>query len=136
MPPKKLLPKKVRDVRSDVFYRLLMRPGFPLMTLGETINECHWTFCPEGLDAQSTIYSGGVGNDITFEHALVKAFGCSVVMIDPSPTGLQTMSRPENKIPQFRFFPTALAGRSGSLNLAQPINPDEGSWYAQSGETG
>jgi FkbM family methyltransferase len=131
-----MLPKQFRDLRYDIFYRLLLRQRVPLVTLGETTHECHWTLCPEGLDARSIVYSGGVGNDITFEHALVKQFGCSVVMIDPSPTGLRTMSRPENRIPQFRFFPIALAGHDGSLNLATPIHSDEGSWYAQQGETG
>jgi FkbM family methyltransferase len=106
------------------------------MTLGDTINECHWTFCPEGLNAQSIVYSGGVGNDISFEHALVKQFGCSVVMIDPSPTGLRTMSLPENQICQFRFFPVALANHNGSLSFVPPIHPEEGSWYVQPGKTG
>ena len=131
-----MLPKKLRDLRFDVFYRLFERQDVPLMTLGETTNECHWTFCPEGLNAHSTVYSGGVGNDITFEHALVRQFGCSAVMIDPSPTGLKTMSQPENGIPEFRFFPVALTGHNGSLTLAPPIHSEEGSWYAQAGEAG
>lgn len=131
-----MLPKQLRDLRYDIFYRLLLRQDFPLLTLGDTINECHWTLCPEGLGTQSVVYSGGVGNDISFEHALVEQFGCSVVMIDPSPTGRQTMSRPENKIPQFRFFPVALGGHSGSLNLTSPMNSAEGSWYLQQGKPG
>jgi len=106
------------------------------MTLGDTINECQWTFCPEGLNAQSIVYSGGVGNDISFEHALVKQFGCSVVMIDPSPTGLRTMSLPQNKLPQFRFFPVALSDHDGTLSFAPPIHPEEGSWYVRADKPG
>jgi FkbM family methyltransferase len=130
------LPHVVRDWRYRTFYRLLSGRQVPLMTLGETVNECHWTFCPNGLGKDSIIYSGGVGNDITFEHALVKRFGCNIVMLDPSPTGIETMSKAENKLPQFRFCAVALAGHRGALAFAPPINPEEGSWYTPTGTAG
>jgi FkbM family methyltransferase len=124
--------RQLKDARYRLFYRALLRRA-PLVTLGNDKTGCAWTFCPDGLGAQSIYYGGGVGYDITFEHALVDRFGCNVVLFDPSPTGLETMHKPENHIPQFKFHPVALAGQCGSLKLSPPQNPEEGSWFAQSG---
>jgi FkbM family methyltransferase len=126
---KKLGPR-IRYVRHLLDKVLLLRRGFPLSELGDKSNLCAWTLCPQGLDAQSVVYSAGVGKDITFEHALVERFGCQVTLLDPSPTGLETMNRPENKIPQFKFLPIGLAGRSGTIRLAPPPRAEEGSWFA------
>jgi len=126
---KKLGPR-IRYLRYLLNKALLLRRGFPLCTLGDKSNACAWTLCPHGLGAQSVVYSAGVGKDITFEHALVERFGCQVTLLDPSPTGLQTMNLPENKIPQFKFLPIGLAGRSGRLRLAPPPRAEEGSWFA------
>src|SRR5262245_23159924 len=71
-------PKDTKFRRRLIYARhllkraLLIRRGYKLSTLGETAIGCSWTFCPEGLTRESIIYSGGVGNDISFEHALVK----------------------------------------------------------------
>jgi FkbM family methyltransferase len=126
-----ILPKKIRDWRYAIFYGLVRRRGFPLLKLGQS---CYWTFCPKGLGARSVVYSAGVGKDITFEHALVKQFGCKVVLVDPSPTGRETMEQAENRIPEFKFFPVGLAGHPGTLSFAPPRHPQEGSWFAQGGQ--
>jgi FkbM family methyltransferase len=122
------LPKFIRDLRYRIFYRVMIKRGLPLLELGAG---CTWTFCPEGLNANSVVYSGGVGKDISFEHALVKQFGCSVILLDPSPTGVETMALPENRIPQFKFQPVALAAKAGTLKFAPPGCIDEGSWSMQ-----
>jgi len=104
---------------------------FELITLCAPGSICPWTICPDGLNAKSVIYSGGVGSDISFEHELVKKFDCAVVLFDPSPTGIKTMALPENKIPQFRHFPLALAAHAGKLTMAPPLDPQGDSWFAQ-----
>ena len=120
----------MRYVRHLIIGALLMRRGYRIVSLGQAATGCSWKFCPDGLNAESVVYSGGVGKDITFEHALVRDFGCMVNLVDPSPTGLTTMALPQNKIPQFRFSPVALAGRCGTLRFAPPISDDEGSWFS------
>ena len=129
-------PKNTRFRRRTLYVRHLLlsafvvRRGPRLCSLGEKSTGCSWTFCPEGLGPESVIYSGGVGKDITFEHELVKQFGCVVHLLDPSPTGLETMKLPENQIPPLRFFPLGLAGRCGTLRFAPPFYPEEGSWFS------
>ena len=127
------LPKLVRDLRYQLFYKLLLKRGFELVTLGDPGCGLQWTICPTGLNAQSIVYSGGLGSDVSFEHALTRRTGCSIVMFDPSPAGVRTMALPENRIPQFRFFPVALAGHSGKLKMAPP-KPGEDSWRLPCGD--
>jgi FkbM family methyltransferase len=133
----KLLPRFVRDIRYRLFYGTLVKRGFPLLELGNRSTGCAWNFCPDGLSADSIIYSAGVGKDITFEHALAKKFGCRIFLFDPSPTGVETMALAENKIPQFTFSPVALAGKCGALKFAPPASgcEEEGSWSMQRKDT-
>jgi FkbM family methyltransferase len=128
------LSRTLKDLRYHLFYGALMRRGYELQTLGDPAGICQWKICPTGLNPQSIVYSAGVGSDITFEHDLVRQFGCQVILIDPSPTGVQTMSRPENQIPNFHFFPVALAGTCGKLKMAAP-KPGEDAWRPSNDQT-
>jgi len=129
------LGKKLRDLRYQAFYRLMLRKA-ELITLGAQDSICKWTVCPTHLGAASIVYSGGIGSDITFEHALVEKFGSDVILLDPSPAGVKTMSLAENKIPQFHFQPLALAGRTGKLRLRPPLDPGGDSWFSTTGAEG
>src|ERR1700693_2732214 len=119
----------LRDRRYYLVYGLLLRRRYELVTLGDRAYGVQWTICPTGLNAHSIVYSGGVGEDISFEHDLVKKYGCEVVLLDPSPTGAKTMARPENHIPQLRYSQVALAGKSGKLKFAPPPAGSV-SWFA------
>jgi FkbM family methyltransferase len=128
--------KKFKDLRYRLFYGALLRRNHKIISLGnrDTDTGCAWNLCPAGLNSQSVVYSGGVGRDTSFEHALVQQFGCSVVLMDPSPTGLETMALAANQIPQFKFMPVGLTGSRGTLKLAPPKHPDEGSWFQHAGD--
>jgi len=123
------LSRRLKDLRYHIFRGLLLNRGFKLVTLCGPNSICPWTICPDGLGVGSIVYSGGIGSDITFEHELVNRFGCQVFLFDPSPTGLQTMGLPENKIPQFRYFPVALARHPGKLSFSL-VDPKGDSWFA------
>jgi FkbM family methyltransferase len=123
--------RKLKDLRFRVFYGALLCRRYPLVQLGS--RDCPWVLCPEGLGPESVIYSGGVGRDITFEHALVQNYGANIVLFDPTPTGLKTMALPENNIPQFKHHAVALAGQCGTLTFARPLDENEGSFFKASG---
>jgi len=124
------LSRRFKDLRYQLFYGLLLRRNCAVRTLGDPHGICQWTILPAGLSKDSVVYSGGVGDDVSFEHDLVKNYGCQVVLFDPSPIGIQTMTRAENKIPQFHFFPMALAAHKGTLKLGDP-RPGDQSWFAR-----
>ncbi len=124
--------RSLKNFRYRIFYGALLRKA-NLLEFGDRGTGCSWNFCPDGLGKDSVIYGGGVGRDVTFEQALVKRFGCNVVLFDPSPTGLETMSLPENKISQFHFVPVGLSGSNCTLRFAPPPDPKEGSWFTDGG---
>jgi FkbM family methyltransferase len=125
----KLLPDFIRKWRYRIFYGLFTSRNYNLVTLGDVAYGLQWTICPDGLNSESIIYSGGVGEDISFEHQLIKRFGCEVYLLDPSPTGVETMKRSENKNAKLRFFQLALAARPGLLKMAPPVAGNF-SWFA------
>lgn len=122
----------LRCLRHDVFYALLHRETGPLEYLGNRSTGFDWTIRTRGLGPKSIVYSAGVGRDISFEHAIADRFGSHVILMDPSPTGLETMGLAENHRPEFTFIPVALAGTKGELHLTPPPNVDEGSWIPES----
>jgi len=132
------LPKDTRFRRRLTYLRylalqaLVVRRGHKLCSLGKEQIGCSWTFSPDEIGPESTVYSGGVGNDISFEHGLVNQFGCTVNLLDPSPTGIATMDLAENRIPHFKFLPIGLAGSCCTLRLSPPLSPQEGSWFSHS----
>ena len=128
--------RKLKDLRHRLFYAMLLKRDFKLVTLCAPGSICPWTICPDGLDEKSIVHSGGIGSDISFEHELVRRYGCHIVLYDPSPTGVRTMALPENKIPQFHFVPFALAGNHGTLKIAPPLQPDGDAWFPRADAAG
>lgn len=126
----------VAGLRHDLFYTLLHRSTSDLADLGDSSESCNWTIRTSGLDCDSVVYSAGVGRDISFEHALADQFGMQILLLDPSPTGLETMKMPEHQRKEFEFMPVALAGHEGELSLSPPGNPEEGSWVSETSQSG
>jgi FkbM family methyltransferase len=124
----------VAGLRHDLFYSLLHRSVDGLEDLGDPTESCNWTILTRDLNPESIVYAAGVGRDISFEHAIADRFGPTVHLLDPSPTGLETMALAENQRPEFVFHPLALAGYSGELELAPPGNAAEGSWISRDGD--
>lgn len=90
-----------------------------------------WNVETSRLNAGSIVYSAGVGRDISFEKALVSRFGIDIELFDPSPTGIETMSLEENKVPNIHFSPIGLAGRRTERKFAPPCDKAEGSYRMQ-----
>lgn len=123
----------LKDLRFQFFYYLVTKTGIPLVTLGK-INQ--WTFCDAGLNSQSNILCAGAGHDISFEKELIVRYGCQVVLLDPSPTGVATV-REENIPPGLlRFMAIGVAGHDGILNFQNPEDAMEGSFRTAAAQAG
>ena len=121
-------------MRHNIFYRMLARQkALDLLTLGEVENSFAWTICPKEMGKNSIVVSAGAGRDISFELQLIHRFGCRVILLDPSPTGIHTMSLRRNQHPNLIFWTQALVREDGSVGLAQPGNKDEGSFSCRNG---
>jgi FkbM family methyltransferase len=78
-----------------------------------------WTIVPEGLGSSSTVYSFGVGNDVSFDLALIQRFGCKVHGFDPSPPvarWIVTQNLPAN----YAFHGYGLGASDGEISFFAP----------------
>lgn len=120
-------PGWLKDLRFQIFYYLVTKKRAGLVTLGDA---CPWTIDADKLRADSNVLCAGAGNDITFEKALIASYGCKVVLLDPSPTGLATVQKENLSAASLRFLPIGLAGKDGPVDFREPIDSTEGSFTA------
>ena len=90
------------------------------LILGEP--DASWTLCPARLGPASTVYSLGVGEDISFDLALIERFGVTVHAFDPTPrtiAWLKTQTPPS----EFIFHPWGVAAIDGASRFLPPSDP-------------
>lgn len=78
---------------------------------------------PAALSEHSVVYSFGVGEDASFDLALIDRFGAQVHAFDPTPRCLAWVEQ-QSFPPQFRFHPVGVAGTDGTLTLHAPPQDD------------
>jgi FkbM family methyltransferase len=79
--------------------------------------------CPDGLDRESVVYSFGVGEDISFDLALIDRFGCRVHAFDPTPKSMSWLARVDTP-PSFHFHPYGLSAKDERAFFYPPENPN------------
>ena len=78
-----------------------------------------WTVSPDNLNAQSIVYSFGIGTDISFDLALISMFQAVVHAFDPTPRAkgwIQSQSLPAN----FVYHDYGIAGYDGLMKFYPP----------------
>ncbi len=80
-----------------------------------------WNLELQEITEKSFVISAGAGKDISFELDLVARTGCRLVLVDPSPTGCNTVAN--IKLPDgMAFEPVALSNQTGYISLAKPLD--------------
>lgn len=77
---------------------------------------------PALLDAGSVVYSFGVGEDASFDLAMIERFGLTVHAFDPTPRSLAWVEQ-QSWPAQFVFHPLGVAAADGTLCLHPPADP-------------
>jgi len=81
-----------------------------------------WCVCSQKLAASSVVYSLGVGEDISFDLALIERFGLQVQAFDPTPRSIEWLQN--QTVPQqFVFHAYGVAGFDGNCAFLPPENP-------------
>lgn len=81
---------------------LAVRPRVDLVRLGSDYGG--WTVPADLVERSWICYSGGVGDDITFDLAFIERFGCEVDAFDPSPSSVEHVRVAADE-PRFHFHP-------------------------------
>jgi FkbM family methyltransferase len=129
---KTMVPEETRIQMRHRFDRVFCKPAEDKITLGE---RCRWTILTRGLDQDSVIYSGGVGEDISFELALINRFGCTIQIFDPSPAGQATIARAGAYRDKLRYKAVGLSGSSQPLRFQAKQWEGETFFYKDADET-
>jgi len=82
-----------------------------------------WPIAVGGIGPDTSIFSFGAGEDISFDLAAIERFGCNVLVFDPTPKSVAWMNRqvlPE----QLTFYPMGIDRADGEVRLYSPPNPD------------
>ena len=112
-------------LRSLLLYGLLER-RVPVDTYG--CGNGAWNVASSSICADSVVVSAGVGRDISFDLELSKQHACRIVMVDPSPTGADTITRYQPLPERLTFESIGLAKLDGIMKFATPSHPEEGSF--------
>ena len=78
-----------------------------------------WGIDPSALDQGSIVYSVGIGEDISFDLALIEQIGCVVHGFDPTPIAIDWIAG-QTLPPQFRFHPIGLSNEDAEVEFQLP----------------
>ncbi len=100
-----------RDLRYGVELRR------PTLRLGSEYGG--WVVAPDLIAPDAVVYTIGVGNDISFDLALIERFGCTVHAFDPTPKAIDWLEKQATP-DAFVFHTLGLADRDGTASFALP----------------
>jgi FkbM family methyltransferase len=125
----RLLPQQFRNRMRHSFDSLYSKPLPDKETIGAL---SQWTIVTGGIGPDTVIYSGGVGEDITFEQELIRRFGVSIHIFDPSPIATRTIALANND--HLLFRPVGLsASTNGNFSIGGGVG--DSIWF-KAGESG
>lgn len=112
----------LKRVRRSVLASVRDRPDLGLEKIGTTYGG--WTVPTTLIDASWRCYSGGVGEDASFDLGLIERFGCDVFAFDPTPRAIAFAEPIAAAQPHFRFKPVGLWSKNVTLRFYAPSNPE------------
>lgn len=112
----RLLKRAVRRIRSTRLHSPEVRADW--VELGSDYGG--WPVVPARLPVNPLVYSFGVGDDISFDLAMIGRFGAVVHAFDPTPRSGQWIAG--QTLPEaFHFHPLGIGGRDGSAEFFPPV---------------
>lgn len=82
-----------------------------------------WWFSPAHLNADSIVYSLGVGDEIDFDLTIIEQYGVDVYAFDPTPNSVDMLEA--SWLPEkFHFQPWAVTAHDGTLKFYPRMKKD------------
>ncbi len=81
-----------------------------------------WVVPVDRINADTVCYCGGVGEDISFDLALIERFGCTVHAFDPTPRAITFVEKTAPPA-KFQFYPWGLWDEETTLKFFEPADP-------------
>lgn len=78
---------------------------------------------PDLLKSKSTVYSFGIGEDVSFDLEVIKRHGCTVFGFDPTPKSIKWVND-RNLQEQFVFKPYGIGKETGIVTFYLPENDE------------
>jgi FkbM family methyltransferase len=97
------------------------RPDVGLEKIGTAYGG--WVVPTALIDSTWRVYSGGVGEDVSFDLGLIERFGCDVVALDPTPRAIAFAQPIAAREPHFRFLPVGLWSSDTVQRFFAPRDP-------------
>jgi FkbM family methyltransferase len=123
----KVLPQRIRHQLRHSVDSLYSKPLPDKETLGVL---SPWTIVTRGLTPDAVIYSGGVGESISFEQELIRRFGVRIHIFDPSPVAVRTIAIANSD--RLHFKPLGLAA-STMASFSIGGGTDSDIWFKAGG---
>jgi FkbM family methyltransferase len=76
----------------------------------------------ENLNEDSIVYSFGVGEDVSFDTAIIQELGCNIYAYDPTPRVTDWINK-QSLPTKFKFYPIGLSNEDGIISFYTPIDP-------------
>ena len=93
-----------------------------------------WCICPEKITPASVLYSLGVGEDISFDLAMIDKYQVQIYAFDPTPQSVAWIKN-QNVPEQFHFFDYGIASFDGTAMFYPRKDTEHGS-YSIAGKAG
>jgi len=111
-----------RLIRCAAGRDLFVRPNHVCTRLRLGSDYGGWEFCPDNISAESIVYSFGVGEDISFDQAMIETFGVTVHAFDPTPRSIAWV-RSQNTHSKFLLHEYGLSDSDCVAEFHPPSNP-------------
>jgi FkbM family methyltransferase len=79
-----------------------------------------WPVIPTRLPHQPLVYAFGVGEDISFDLAIIRKLGATVHAFDPTPRSQEWVGGQSDLPDQFNFHPIGVGGSDGTAEFFPP----------------
>lgn len=115
--------KLKRYIKAVLGKELLVKPDVIRPKVRFGLDYGGWDLVVENIDVDSIVYSFGIGEDASFDTALIERFKLTVHAFDPTPKSIEWVKR-QGFSDRFVMHEYGLAAFDGNVSFHPPDNPD------------